>query len=87
MSDINRRILDAEKIEKQSRPEPKKRKWLRAKCAHCDYEVKYHPTKKFRGELRCPECGQVFKVPRLDFYLNECADSMSRSNDNSANSG
>ena len=48
-----------------------KRKWLKTKCPKCGYRIQYDPKPDWSGELRCPDCGRIFKVPRLDTYLEE----------------
>lgn len=70
-NDILRRVLEAEKIERQSRPEPEKRKWVMVKCPspECGYRFGYVPKKTWGGELRCPHCGETFKVSRLDDFV------------------
>lgn len=52
------------------RDEPK-RKWRKARCPKCGYRIDYDPKPDWSGELKCPDCGHIFKVPRLDSYLEE----------------
>jgi rubrerythrin len=58
----------ARKIELQSRPDRKKRRWLKHNCQKCGYLIEYEPKPDFSGELRCPHCGSTVKVSRLDDY-------------------
>jgi len=76
MSNINERdirkaelFLEAEKLEKQFRYQEESPRWLKVKCVHCGYEVKYAPKEDFKGDLRCPNCGEVFHVSRLDDWV------------------
>ena len=65
--DIEKRLLEAEKIEKQnlSRIPAKKVKWLKAPCTFCSYVVWYSPKEDFKGDIRCPQCGKEFHITRL----------------------
>jgi len=39
-----------------------KREWLDAQCPKCGYKFKYVPTERWKGRIRCPECGEIFEV-------------------------
>jgi len=71
MSDIDRRILEAEKISKQRRGEKQRRKWLKTHCPKCSYEIKFFPKKGFKGEFHCPNCGHDFKMSVLNNWAKE----------------
>lgn len=60
------RFIEAERLEKESRPDEKKRKWIKTRCPKCGYKIEYVPKEKWDGELRCPHCGESFKISRLD---------------------
>lgn len=68
--EIRKRILEAEKIDKQSRPEQVKRKWRTAHCPN-GHKIEYLLKVNFTGELKCVECGVVFKVPSLNGFVRE----------------
>jgi len=66
--DIERRFREAEKTLLKSRPPEKHHKWLRTKCPKCDYRIDYDPKPDWSGTLKCPTCGKVFKVVRLNDF-------------------
>ncbi len=67
--DIERRVLEAEKIDKRNRPDKVKRKWRTDHCPKCQRKVEYFPRKNFTGDLKCLHCGEVFRAPSLDSFL------------------
>ena len=78
MSDINRErdirkaelFLEAEKLEKQAHGRPEvKRDWLTAHCPKCGYHIQYVPTERWKGRLKCPQCGKQFTIYRLDDFV------------------
>ena len=57
-------FLEAEKLEKQAHDRPQeKRDWLTTHCPKCSYRIQYIPTEKWKGRLKCPECGEIFNIP------------------------
>ena len=69
MSDIDKKILEAEALEKRSKREEPKRRWLKTKCKFCSNKIEYSPTDKFEGRIKCPHCGEVFTIDRLDDFV------------------
>ena len=67
--DIERRVLEAEKIDKQNRPEQVKRKWRTTFCPN-GHKIEYLPKDNFSGELTCPNCNLVFRVSSLDSFVD-----------------
>jgi rubrerythrin len=62
-------IAEAERIERQHQYRPEEKvKWLRVKCPFCGYKFEHSPKPDWDGRLRCPECGKVFKLTRLDDF-------------------
>jgi len=41
--------------------------WNKVKCQNCGKVVEYVPKEGWDGRLRCPHCGEWFRVPRLEF--------------------
>ena len=52
-------------LRKDGHRERPKRKWLRARCPNCEYNVEYLPQENFKGDIRCPQCGKEFHITRL----------------------
>lgn len=57
------RQLEAGRAMCRSPVEEPKREWLTFHCTNCGYKIRYVPTERWRGRLRCPECGEIFDVP------------------------
>jgi len=41
---------------------------LRLARTGCQYEIKFEPKPRWSGELRCPNCGEMFNITRLDEF-------------------
>lgn len=65
--DIRDRVLESESIFKKSLPDVK-RKWLSTICPNCGAKVDYEPKENFKGQLYCGNCGESFKLTRLDDF-------------------
>jgi DNA-directed RNA polymerase subunit RPC12/RpoP len=72
--EIARRIFLAEKRGERKQFKKTEIKWLKTVCIKCGKKVEYYLKENFRGQIQCPHCRQLFKIPSLDDYLKRNLD-------------
>lgn len=72
--EIARRIFLAEKRgERKEQYKKPKIKWLETVCTKCGKKIEYIPKENFRGQIQCPQCWEVFKIPSLNNFIKNAS--------------